>query len=65
MGGGDEAAYWRAADRSADANVMVGGNTTALPVNCSVVMPRCGSLQNVISTDEPGFAMNWTRPLGF
>ena len=42
--------------------VTVVGKTTALPVNCPSVMPRCGSLENVISTEEAGFFMNWVKP---
>ena len=55
-------AYLQAGGAPRVANVTVAGNTTALPVNCSAVMPRCGSLENVISTDEAGFVMNWARP---
>ena len=43
--------YGRAAVRRAT-KVTVAWNTTALPVNASAVMPRCGSRENVISTAD-------------
>src|SRR5215470_1657033 len=50
---GQVCAYCREAVRRL--NVTVDTNTTAVPANRSVRMPRCGSLANVIITDVDGF----------